>query len=434
MPASTHQTAVQNRNQPKKADPYPVCLFLKKGVFPLIDLLIKIFIKNHENTADRAVRTAYGNLACLVSVVCNLLLAGGKIAVGVLTGSVAITADGMNNLSDASSNIVSLVGFKLGARPADSEHPYGHARYEYLAGLAVSVMILVIGVELLKESFAKVLHPTAVAFNWVMVAVLAASILVKLWMSALNKHIGTAIESETLLATAADARNDVITTATVLAATILTKLTGFDRIDGLMGLGVAAFILYSGAMLVKDTIDPLLGAAPDPELVEHIEKKALSYPGVLGVHDLMIHDYGPGNRLVSFHVEMDANADVMHSHDVIDRIERDLLNQDDLVATIHFDPVIASDSHVAELRSFLQQEVASLDTRANIHDLRIVPGPTHTNVIFDCAVPAEYITEKQRRGAKLAAALRAAVERKWPDHFCVIKLEPDYSAGIHETK
>ena len=155
---------------------------------------------------------------------------------------------------------------------------------------------------------------------------------------------------------------------------------------------------------------------------------------MLGVHDLMIHDYGPGNRLVSFHVEMDANADVMYSHDVIDRIERDLLNQDDLVATIHFDPVIASDSHVAELRSFLQQEVASLDTRANIHDLRIVPGPTHTNVIFDCAVPAEYITEKQRRGAKLAAALRAAVERKWPDHFCIIKLEPDYSAGIHETK
>lgn len=211
-----------------------------------------------------------------------MLLAGGKIAVGVLTGSVAITADGMNNLSDASSNIVSLVGFKLGARPADSEHPYGHARYEYLAGLAVSVMILVIGVELLKESLAKTLHPTAVSFSWIMVVVLVASILVKLWMSALNRKIGTAIESETLLATAADARNDVITTVAVLAATILTKLTGFARLDGLMGLGVAAFILYSGAMLVRDTIDPLLGAAPDPELVEHIEKKALSYPGVLG--------------------------------------------------------------------------------------------------------------------------------------------------------
>lgn len=239
----------------------------------MIQFLIKAFIKNHEKTEDRAVRTAYGNLACIVSVVCNLLLAGGKIAVGVLTGSVAVTADGMNNLSDASSNIVSLLGFKLGARPADSEHPYGHARYEYLAGLAVSVMILVIGVELLKESFAKVLHPTAVDFNWVMVAVLAASIFVKLWMARLNHKIGTDIESETLLATAADARNDVITTAAVLAATVLTKLSGFTRLDGLMGLGVAAFILYSGAALVRDTINPLLGAAPDPELVEHIEKR-----------------------------------------------------------------------------------------------------------------------------------------------------------------
>ena len=336
--------------------------------------MIKTFVKNHENTADRAVRTAYGNLACIISVVCNLLLAGGKTAVGLLTGSVAITADGMNNLSDASSNIVSLVGFKLGARPADSEHPYGHARYEYLAGLAVSVMILVIGVELLKESFAKVLHPTAVSFSWLMVAVLAASIAVKLWMSALNRKIGTAIESETLMATAADARNDVITTSAVLVAAILTKLTGFVRLDGLMGLAVAAFILYSGAMLVKDTIDPLLGAAPDPALVEHIEKKALGYPGVLGVHDLMIHDYGPGSRLVSFHLEMDSKDDVMHSHDVIDRIEHDLLVEDGLIATIHFDPIVTGDAHADELKAFLQNEVRELEPLANIHDLRIVPG------------------------------------------------------------
>ena len=348
----------------------------------MIQFLIKTFIKNHEKTEDRAVRTAYGNLACIVSVVCNLLLAGGKIAVGVLTGSVAVTADGMNNLSDASSNIVSLLGFKLGARPADSEHPYGHARYEYLAGLAVSVMILVIGVELLKESFAKVLHPTAVDFNWVMVAVLAASILVKLWMARLNHKIGTDIESETLLATAADARNDVITTAAVL---------------------------YSGASLVRDTINPLLGAAPDPELVEHIEKKAMSYPGVLGVHDLMIHDYGPGSRLVSFHLEMDSKDDVMHSHDVIDRIERDLLVQDGLIATIHFDPVVTGDPHADELKAFLQQEIRKLEPLANIHDLRIVPGPTHTNVIFDCAVPAEYMTDKQHRGVRLVSALRNSV-------------------------
>ena len=394
----------------------------------MIDLLIRTFIKDHEKHTDRKVRTAYGNLACLVSVLCNLLLFAGKTAVGVLSGSVAITADGLNNLSDASSNLVSLVGFRLGARPADSEHPYGHARYEYLAGLAVSVMILVIGIELLKSSFEKVLHPTEVSFSVTMVLVLIASILVKLWMARLNRTIGGRIDSETLMATAADARNDVITTAAVLVASILTYFTGFNRIDGVMGLGVAGFILYSGASLVRDTINPLLGAAPDPALVAHIEEKALSYPGVLGIHDFMIHDYGPGNCLVSFHVEMDANADVMHSHDIIDNIERDMLVQDGLVVTIHYDPIVTGDAHVAELKAFLKKEVKRLDPEADIHDLRAVSGKTHTNVIFDCAVPAEYLHDKQRRGAKLAAALRTAVQDKWPDHFCVIRLEPDYTS------
>lgn len=397
----------------------------------MIELLVRTFIKDSANTADRAVRTAYGNLACIVSVVCNLLLFLGKTAVGTLAGSVSITADGLNNLSDASSNIVSLVGFKLGARPADSGHPYGHARYEYLAGLAVSVMILVIGVELFKESFLKVLHPTAVQFGWLTVAVLVGSILVKLWMSVFNRTIGHRIQSETLLAVSVDARNDVITTASVLAAAVLSFLTKFDRLDGIMGLAVAGFILYSGVQLVRDTINPLLGAAPDPELVEQIEHKALTYPGVLGIHDLMIHDYGPGNRLVSFHIEMDAKGDVMKSHDVIDTIEKDLMMQDGMIATIHYDPVVTGDSHVDEIRTFLQQQIGQLDPAANIHDLRIVPGPSHTNVIFDCAVPAEYLADKQRRGPKLVNALRTAVQQKWPDHFCVIKLEPDYAPCAH---
>ena len=390
-------------------------------------------IPDYENVKDERVRSAYGKAASLVGIGCNVLLFAGKLFAGLLSGSVAIMADAVNNLSDVSSSLISLLGFKLADRPADAEHPYGHGRFEYLSGMTVAVMILVIGVELLKSSVGKIFAPEPVTFSWVSVGVLAASILVKLWMAAFNANMGRRIGSTTLEATASDSRNDVITTGAVLLCTIAAKLTGLE-LDGYVGAAVAVFILISGVSLVKETLNPLLGNAPSPELVSHIREKLMSYPGVLGVHDLMIHDYGPGNRLVSFHVEMDANADVMHSHDVIDRIERDLLNQDDLVATIHFDPVIASDSHVAELRSFLQQEVASLDTRANIHDLRIVPGPTHTNVIFDCAVPAEYITEKQRRGAKLAAALRAAVERKWPDHFCIIKLEPDYSAGIHETK
>ena len=397
----------------------------------MIELLVRLFVKNHKNTADSAVRTAYGNLACVVSVVCNLLLFLGKTAVGTLAGSVSITADGLNNLSDASSNIVSLVGFKLGARPADSGHPYGHARYEYLSGLAVSVMILVIGVELFKESFFKILHPTPVQFGWLTAAVLLGSILVKLWMSRFNRVIGVRIQSETLLAVSVDARNDVITTTSVLVAAVLVHFTGFDRLDGIMGIGVAGFILYSGVQLVRSTINPLLGAAPDPDLVERIEHKAMTYPGVLGVHDLMIHDYGPGNRLVSFHIEMDAKSDVMQSHNVIDTIEKDLLIQDGMVATIHYDPVVTGDSHVDEIRTFLQQQICQLDPAANVHDLRIVPGPSHTNVIFDCAVPAEYLTDKQRRGAKLVNALRTAVQQKWPDHFCVIKLEPDYAPCTH---
>ncbi len=395
----------------------------------MTQFLIRRFVRDYQKVEDRAVRAAYANLACLAGIACNVLLFAGKFAVGTLFGSVAIAADAINNLSDASSNIVSLVGFRLGARPADDEHPYGHARYEYVAGLAVSVMILVIGIELLKESFLKTLHPTPVTFSLLSVGVLAASILVKWWMSAFNRQIGTAIHSETLIATAADSRNDVLSTAAVLAATLLAHFTGIDRLDGIMGLLVAAFILYSGVGLVRSTLDPILGCAPDPDEVAAIRKKAMGYPGVLGVHDLMIHDYGPGNRLVSFHIEMDANSDVMTCHDRIDTIEHDFRVQDGLTVTIHFDPIVVDDPHVTELRLFLQATAQGFDKAVNIHDLRIVPGPTHTNVIFDCAVPAGYLDKKNGRGNELLHTLRGAVSQKWPDHFCVIRLEPNYAAA-----
>ena len=341
----------------------------------MTEFLLRTFVKNAQDTTDKAVRSACGNLACIVGILCNVLLFLGKFIVGTLFGSVSITADAINNLSDASSNIVSLVGFWLGGRPADKEHPYGHARYEYLAGLAVSVMILVIGIELGKESLSKVIAPTPVEFSWLSAAVLVASILVKLWMSAFNRTVGKHIHSETLLATAADSRNDVISTAAVLVAALVAHFTSFDRLDGIMGLAVAVFILYSGIGLVKDTLDPILGAAPDPELVDHIQKKALSYPGVLGMHDLMIHDYGPGNRLVSFHLEMPAEGDVMALHDEIDQMEKDFYANDGLLTTIHFDPVVTSDPHVTELREFVEKTAHDIDPEVNIHDLRIVPIP-----------------------------------------------------------
>lgn len=394
----------------------------------MTQFLIRTFIKDKDNTKSRAVRTAYGNLASAVGIVCNLLLFLGKITVGTLFGSIAITADAVNNLSDASSNIVSLLGFHLAAKAPDEKHPYGHARYEYLAGLAVSAMILAIGLSLLKESVEKVFRPEMVAFSLLSVAVLSVSIAVKLWMSVFNRTIGTRIASETLLATAADSRNDVISTGAVLASTLLCRVTGINRIDGVMGLAVALFILWSGWGLVQDTLSPLLGESPDPELVEHIEAKALSYPGVLGTHDLMVHDYGPGRQFASLHIEFPAEVDPLEAHDLIDNIERDFLKEDHIQVTIHYDPIVTSDARVGVLRTRLNKKVAELDPELSVHDLRIVPGPTHTNVLFDLVLPAGYVGDRAAVVQELRDFVRSQDER----YFCVIKVEQSYSAAHHD--
>ena len=392
----------------------------------LTQLLLRLFVKDYRNTEDPAVRTRYGKLAGIVGIVCNVLLSAGKLLAGTLSGAVSITADGLNNLSDAASSLVTLLGFRLAERPADEEHPFGHARMEYLSGLFVSVLILLVGAELARSSFEKILHPEPVAFSALSFAVLGASILVKLWMALFCGGLSRRIGSTALRATAQDSRNDVITTAAVLIGCVLGHVLHW-QVDGWIGLLVALFILWSGWSAAKDTISPLLGAAPDPELIDYIEKKALSYPGVLGIHDLMVHDYGPGSKLVSFHIELSADSDVMKSHDLIDSIERDFQVHDHLLVTIHFDPVVTDDPHINELRKFLKKQLAEIAPEADIHDLRIVPGPTHTNVIFDCAVPADWLAAKDHRANKIPAALRKAVSDRWPDHFCVIQLEPIYA-------
>lgn len=394
----------------------------------MTQLLIRTFIKDKDNVKNRAVRTAYGHLASVVGIVCNLLLFAGKLTVGTLFGSIAITADGINNLSDASSNIVSLLGFRLAAKAPDEKHPYGHARYEYLAGLVVSAMIMAIGLSLLRESAVKVLHPEQVGFSLLSVAVLLASIAVKLWMSVFNRTIGTLISSETLLATAADSRNDVISTGAVLAASVLCRATGRPRIDGLMGVAVALFILWSGWGLVKDTLSPLLGESPDPELVDRIEAKVLSYPGVLGTHDLMVHDYGPGRQFASLHVEFPAEADPLEAHDLIDNIEKDFLKEDHIQVTIHYDPIVTSDARVGVLRARLNEKVAQMDPELSVHDLRIVPGPTHTNVLFDLVLPAGYAGDR----AAIVKELREFVHSQNEQYVSVIKIEQSYSAAHHE--
>ncbi|MCM1495167.1 MAG: cation diffusion facilitator family transporter [Bacteroides sp.] len=391
--------------------------------------LIRTFIKNYEETKNRTVRSAYGKMAGWVGIVCNILLFAGKFLIGLLSGSVSISADAINNLSDASSNIISLLGFKMGSKPADQDHPYGHARYEYLSGLLVALIILVIGVELLQTSIQKIRNPEPAEFNWIFVGILVGSILVKLWMAVFNRSIGRAIESDALLATAADSRNDVISTGAVLIAALLSHYTSLD-LDGWMGVAVALFILYSGVGLVKDTLDPLLGKAPSPALVEMIQNRVMSYDGVLGTHDLMVHDYGPGRLFASVHVEMAAEEDVLKCHDIIDTIEKDFLEKENLNMVIHFDPIVTSDAVVGDMRRWLSERVKQIDERITIHDLRMVPGESHTNMIFDCVVPQEFsLTDSE-----VKHRIRELVTAEYPGFHCVITIDKSYAAIPHSKE
>ena len=388
----------------------------------MTDFLVKRFIKNSTDVNDPAVRTAYGNLAGAVGIFCNVLLCAGKFLAGFLSGSLAISADAVNNLSDASSSVIALLGFRIAAKPADDEHPYGHGRTEYLAGLAVSVMILLIGLELVKTSVGKIMAPEPIQAGLVPLAVLVVSILVKLWMAAFNRQVGKQIGSSVLEATAADSRNDVIATSAVLVATLAQMIFGW-QLDGWIGLAVAAFILYSGWGLVKEAIAPLLGQAPDPEIVRHILEVTRSYPGVLGIHDLIVHDYGPGRQFASLHVEMAASQDVLASHDVIDQIERRFLEQEGLHVIIHYDPIVTDNNEVGEAREYLAKQVKRLDPRLTIHDLRMVPGETHTNLIFDLVVPHGF----EMPECRLKSEVQAMAQSKNPKWQCVVTLENSYT-------
>lgn len=392
----------------------------------MINFLIRRFIKDYENTENSCVRTAYGKFSSYIGILCNILLFSGKLFVGLLSGSVSITADAVNNLSDASSSVISLLGFKLAERPADEEHPYGHGRYEYLSGLMVAVLIIVIGVELMKSSVNKILHPLEVEFSWTILAVLTASIAVKFWMMWFNGKIGRKINSQTLIATAADSRNDVISTAAVLIAAVISHFSGLE-LDGYMGLMVAVFILISGFGLIKETMDPVLGRAPDPELVKYIRDKIMSYPHVLGTHDLMVHDYGPGRQFASVHVEMAAEDDVIENHDIIDNIEQDFIENDGLHIVIHFDPICTADDTANNLRLWLSEEVKIIHPKLTVHDLRIVTGVTHTNIVFDCVKPFEL----DMTDGELKAAISALVKKSHPDYNCVITIDRSYAAMPH---
>ena len=370
-------------------------------------LLLRLFARNYENGTDPKVRAGVGKLSGLVGILCNALLFAGKLTVGTLSSSVSITADAMNNLSDAASSIVTLVGFKLAEKPADQDHPYGHARFEYLSALAVAAMILVIGFELGKTAVEKILNPAAVEFSWVTAGVLAGSVLVKLWLSLFNTHLGKHIDSKALLATAADSRGDVLSTLGVLLAGVIEHFTTW-RVDGFVGLAVAAFILWSGWNLAKETISPLLGEAASPELRERIVDYIGQQPLVLGYHDLMVHDYGPGRRFASIHVEMDMREDPLKCHELIDDMERECLRSHNVQLVIHYDPVVTDDPELDRLRLLVSGWMKQQDPRLSIHDFRMVRGEVHTNLIFDVALPSD-LRGKER---DLKAGLEAHLNRE----------------------
>lgn len=372
----------------------------------MTELLCRLFVKNHQNTADPAVRRRYGTMVSTVGIVLNLLLAAGKFTAGMLFGAISITADAVNNLSDAGSQIISLVSFRIAARPADRDHPFGHARIEYVASMIVSFLILNIGWTLAKDSFDKIRHPTETIFSWISVAVLAVSVLVKLWMFFFNRKIAAKIDSSVMRATAVDSLSDAGATSAVLVATLIYKFTSFD-IDAYMGLLVAVLIMWAGIKILNETKNSILGEGPSEETVAQIMHVVEQYPDALGLHDLVVHNYGPGRVMASLHIEVDGAENVFRSHDMIDRMEHQLRNECGIEATIHMDPIVTNDPTIDRLRETTQHVVRSIDEHLMIHDFRIVPGDTHTNLIFDLAAPFEVkLTDAQLR-QKVSEGIRA---------------------------
>lgn len=350
--------------------------------------ILHLLEHKHGNLSENAARSACGKTAGTIGIGCNILLFALKLLIGIISGSVAITADAVNNLSDASGSVLTLLGFRLAEKPADEDHPFGHARIEYLTGLGVAALILVIGVELGKSSLDKILHPDAIRFSIPLVIVLTASIAVKLWMARFNRVLGKRIESTTLIATAADSRNDVISTAAVLLSCVISRITNLC-LDGYMGMLVAAFIVWSGIGIAKETISPLLGENADPVFVKKLVDDVMQHELVLGVHDVMVHDYGPGQKFATLHVEMDSREDPLHCHDVIDNIEREMMERHGVHTTIHYDPLEMDNAETMVMRERVLTMIKHIDSRLAIHDFRMVRGDDHTNLIYDVVVPSD---------------------------------------------
>lgn len=384
----------------------------------MTDLILRIFVRDHKNTEDPAVRDKCGRVAGAVGIVTNFLLFLMKIIVGTVFHSVSVTADAVNNLTDSGSSVVTLIGFKMASKPADEKHPFGHARIEYLSGVIVSFIVIFLGLQLGMSSIEKILTPEENALTPVALVVLVISILAKLWQCLFYRKVGRMIKSESVEATSKDSRNDVIATSVVLFGAVITMLTGVN-LDGYMGAAVALFIVFSGVQLTISTADPLLGQAPEGELVQTITEKMLSYPGIIGMHDLAVHNYGVGRCFASAHCEVDAKNDILVSHDLIDNIERDFSRDLGIHMVIHLDPVIVGDARTDALHCKVQSLVTALYPTVTIHDFRVIWGVTHSNIVFDAAVPFAV----KDSDAVITKKLEAEIQKLDPDYRTVVTID-----------
>jgi cation diffusion facilitator family transporter len=384
----------------------------------LTSTLVKLFVKNKENINDPKTRASYGTLSSIVGIILNVFLSIAKLTIGTLFGSIAITADATNNLSDAGSQIVSFISFKISAKPADRDHPFGHARIEYVASMIVSFLILHIGFDLLSESVKKIFSPEPVEFSPVIIVVLSLSILCKLWLALFNRKIAKKINSSVIRATAADSLSDAIATSAVLVSVIVSYFTGFDT-DAYMGIAVSMLIFVAGIKILNDTKNSILGSAPEPEVIEGICEIVGRYPDILGIHDMTVHNYGPGNTIASLHAEVDGSKDVFYTHDVIDNAENDIYAEMGVRTTIHLDPIVTNDELVNELRRKVTELVKGVDERLSIHDFRFVPGHTHSNLLFDVCAPFEV----KMTDTELKDAVSNAVSNIDPNYFAVIMID-----------
>lgn len=390
----------------------------------MIQFLVHRFVKDYNDTERPEVRTAYGVLSSVVGIFCNVLLFVAKLSIGLLMRSMAVMADAFNNLSDAASSIIGFVGVKMASKPADKDHPFGHGRMEYIAALIVSFLVIQVGLTFFKSSVDKIQNPEELTFHWISFLILALSVGVKLWLSVFNRTLGRRIDSKVMLATATDSMGDVITTSATLVSLIVCRFTGVN-IDGIVGLAVSLVVIWSGISIARDTLEPLIGQGADPKLYAQIKQQVEAYDGIVGTHDLIVHNYGPGRSMASIHAEVPRDVDIETSHEIIDRIEREVSGKLGIFLVIHMDPVEIHDARVLAIREKLGRVLHVLDSQLTFHDFRVVFGKEQINLIFDLVAPFTYSEQEE---VKLSQQVMALMQEVDPRYQCVITMDRSFVA------